>query len=166
MGDKARTRAEELADNALEARRKSLIELSIAADAARDGHTVHADAQKKVDALLYKANKRAAAIIGEAQRAGEQVREAADEEMRERTGRWRKAYEHARDVGWTPKELRDVEQPPPPRAPAPRDAVKRKRTGTTAADNPGSQDITDDTHAENTATAGRPEDPCPLMRSA
>jgi hypothetical protein len=165
MGDKTRTRAEELADNALKARRESLIALSIAADAARDGDTVRADAQKKVEALLDKANKRAAAIISEAQRAGEQVREAADEEMRERTGLWRKAYEHARDVGWTPKELRDVEQPPPPRAPAP-DAVKRKRTGTTAADSPGSQDITEVTEAENTATAGRPEDPDPLMRSA
>jgi hypothetical protein len=166
MGDITRTRAEELADKALKQRRAALIALSMAAEAARDGTTVHAAAQQKVDTLLDKAKERAAAIIDKAQRAGEQVHEAAREEMSKRTDRWREAYEAAKHEGWTPKELRDVEQPPPPRAPAPRDAVKPKQILTAASDNPGAQDVTADTQGEDTAIAGRPGDPGALVRSA
>jgi hypothetical protein len=129
MGDtSSRTRATQTADRALANRRDALIALSLAADAARDSESVYTAAEKKAADTLKRARERAQEIINQARTEAEQIRAAAREEMATRVDRWRDCYNNARTAGWTVKELRDVEQPRPPRVPAKRNSTARSGT--------------------------------------
>lgn len=128
MGEtSSRARATQTADRALAERREALIALTLAADAAKDGESVYTAAEEKAVATVNRARHRAQEIINQARAEADQIRAAARAEMATRVDGWRGSYDNARRAGWTVKELREVDQPRPPRAPTKRDAAAASR---------------------------------------